>query len=574
MLEPHTTPPPLGLAFVVALVSLALFGAAAVGAGFAFDDLEGVLGNPLINGTRPMLDAFRYDYWHHLGDAGHYRPLAVLSLAIDHRLFGSWAPGYHASSALLHAAVVLFAALFARHLAPARLAWAGLVGAAIFAVHPALADAVAWVSGRSSPLSLLPGVLFGWLLIRQSQPGPRAVFRCVFVAAFLGVLSKEDGFFGAALPLAVAFSRGSLRASRIPAVLGLALAAGLYLALRASALGAALPAAPHAPLAGLPLATRLAAAGGAMATGWHSLLWPTHLAPSFHAATWPTSLTSPTALAGWLVWLGLLATAIATRRTHRALATSLALAALVWLPVQQWIPAGEIFAPRFLYQPLFFLALPLGAAALALAAKLAKFRGGALTAGLLTLLLLLATVPITWRTARTYTSLDAYASATLARFPQDPEAWNTLGLGKEERGDLPAARAAYERATTIDATYGRPHSNLARLDLAAGHINSARKHFEAAVALGPGNPVALCNLGSFELATKNYAAATRAYNKACALAPGLVTAWRGRARLALIASDANIARKALNKAEALDPSASGLAKLRVQLRELERNQSH
>ena len=62
------------------------WGPAIAGAGYTFDDNEGVLANPAINGAHSPLSAFGRDYWEHHGGAGHYRPLAQLSLALDHRI--------------------------------------------------------------------------------------------------------------------------------------------------------------------------------------------------------------------------------------------------------------------------------------------------------------------------------------------------------------------------------------------------------------------------------------------------------------------------------------------------------
>ena len=68
---------------LLALCALAWSGAVLRG-GFAFDDLEVIESNPVVQGSAPLLAAFERDYWHHREDAGHYRPLASLSLRADH----------------------------------------------------------------------------------------------------------------------------------------------------------------------------------------------------------------------------------------------------------------------------------------------------------------------------------------------------------------------------------------------------------------------------------------------------------------------------------------------------------
>ncbi len=541
--------PPQALVWALASLTMAAWLGSILAGGSAFDDVEGVFRNPLVNGTRPLWAAFLYDYWHHLGDAGHYRPVAVLSLALDQRLFGAEPRGFHTTSVLLHAAVVFFAAAFARLALSPRAAWAACLGLVVFAIHPAQADSVAWISGRSSPLSLLPGVFFGWWYVAHGRQRALSAFWCALGAILLGALAKEDGVFGSVLVLLVASRAGSR--PRLAAVSGLVLGLAVYLGLRYVALGSALPFAPHAPLAGAALDARLAAAGGALAAAARCLVWPLDLAPAWRAASWPSQLTQPTALLGWGLWLATLLVAFGLRTRQRAVALSLALSALVWVPVQQWLPAGEIFAPRFLYQPLFFLALPLGAGLLMVWRRVPpKWTARALLTLGLGLLLLL---PMDWRAAGTYSSLHAYETATLARFPDDAKAWNGLGLAEEERANVTGARNAYRQAIVLDPTYGRPHSNLGRLELAAGRTAAARAHFEAAVELGPGNPIAWCNLGSLELRADAPESARAAYTRATLLAPGSLVAWRGLARAEWARGEPLAAREALDRALRLDP---------------------
>ena len=47
------------------------------------DDQELLFGNPVVDGSLPLSAAFDRDYFHHLGDAGQWRPLASLSLRLE-----------------------------------------------------------------------------------------------------------------------------------------------------------------------------------------------------------------------------------------------------------------------------------------------------------------------------------------------------------------------------------------------------------------------------------------------------------------------------------------------------------
>jgi len=164
----------------LALVALLAWSAAVVRGGFAFDDREAIEGNPVVQGELPLAAAFARDYWHHRGDAGHYRPLSALLLRADRAV---WKPqpegqagsrGFHATNVALHVGVLLLAAgalasLLARTrdageprdvAATSRAVFAGLLP---LAAHPVLADSVAWVSGRTSMIAGLGGAGAMWI---------------------------------------------------------------------------------------------------------------------------------------------------------------------------------------------------------------------------------------------------------------------------------------------------------------------------------------------------------------------------------------------------------------------------
>ncbi|HVS18480.1 MAG TPA: tetratricopeptide repeat protein, partial [Planctomycetota bacterium] len=462
-------------------------------AGFSYDDREALERNPVVEGHAPLAQAFRRDYWDHVSPAGHYRPLATLALRFDHARAGpTHARPWHATNVALHAAVVALAGLLLVALARGgRAPWIGL---ALFAAHPALADAVAWISGRSSMLAALGG-LAGALGVVLLAPRSGALARTALALAAgaglaLALLGKEDGVVFAPLfaLLAVRASRRALAASLVGSALGLA----LYLGLRDLALGSPWPAATHAPLAGATLVERLAVAGRAQLELARLVLWPLHNPPSYEGATALLAPSAGAALAGWALWLALaLGGALAARRSPVRLAGWSALcAALALVPVQQWIPSGVVLAPRFLYLPLL-LAVP---ALDAPFARLAARPRAALAA-----LVLAAAVVGAWARAGVYADRASFHGAVLAARPDDPRAWNELGLAREESGDPAGAREAFEHAAMLDADYGRPWSNLGRLALAEGDLDGARDALERAARLGPGNAVAWHNLGVLEL---------------------------------------------------------------------------
>ena len=537
-------PSALGPLALYAMALLAWAGALFPG-GFSFDDRQAILESPYVRGEQPVLAAFSQDYWHHIGDAGHYRPTASLSLRLDHAVFGDWARGYHMTSALLHGLVVLLAGLLVVRIArPGPEARACLFGLGLFAVHPSLADSVAWISGRTSTLSILPGLaaalaLHALLASRLSERRPWlqpiAIAVTFSSALLLGLLGKEDGFWSALFPALVLWKHWDDRSgqSRVSGLcaggIGLVIALVTYGYLRQLALGSPWPSAPHAPLRGLPFFQRMSASGAALVEAGRLFLWPFDQVPNYRAQNWQGASPLIAGL-GWSLWL--LSLSLGAKlcmglgrafRPRYALSLSLFLAPLSALPVLQIVPAGEVFAGRFLYVPMLLATPALGYGVLRLTAAI----GNPKLVLVPTAALVLACIPA----ARTYGSNRAYEQATLRRFPLDRAAWNGLGLALEDEADLEAARSAWQRAIEIDPTYGRPHSNLGRLALEVdGDPKAALAHFEKAAELGLGNPTAWINLGSMQLRLKDPESAEKFYRRATKIAPGSAPAWRGLGR--------------------------------------------
>lgn len=98
-----------------------------------------------------MWRAFGRTYFR-IVDAAHayYRPVVTASYALDARAFGVWPCGYHAVNLIIHlvATWLVCAVLLRTRVARQVAIW----GAAVFAVHPALVQAVAWIPGRNDML--------------------------------------------------------------------------------------------------------------------------------------------------------------------------------------------------------------------------------------------------------------------------------------------------------------------------------------------------------------------------------------------------------------------------------------
>ncbi|MEO2019352.1 MAG: hypothetical protein ABGZ53_33880 [Fuerstiella sp.] len=101
----------------------------------------------------------------------NYAPLTILSLLVDHTLWGMNPCGYHATNVLLHVINGLLVFVLVRQLTGKQfVAW---VTAALFLVHPVQIETVAWISSRKGLLSA--SFMLSALIVRlKPEPNPKS----------------------------------------------------------------------------------------------------------------------------------------------------------------------------------------------------------------------------------------------------------------------------------------------------------------------------------------------------------------------------------------------------------------
>ncbi len=228
---------------------------------FLGDDRPVIVENPRVHRLAHAVTLFVTPYWGHSGMDLLYRPLTMLTYALDWALWsgpdGKSGPGgFHLTNLLLHALATLALYDFLRRLTRAAppAFWAAL----LFAVHPIHTEAVTGIVGRAEVLCALFSFLAAGAYLRfrdhaDSRPGVSAWFYAGSLACFgLALLSKEMALTlpgllllseayraavnGDAHPLRNRFSAASL----LP-LTGFAALLVVYFAVRVSVLGQAGP---------------------------------------------------------------------------------------------------------------------------------------------------------------------------------------------------------------------------------------------------------------------------------------------------------------------------------------------
>jgi tetratricopeptide (TPR) repeat protein len=288
----------------------------------------------------------------------NWAPVHMLATAFEVQLFGSATRGYHVVNVLVHLlnSGLLFALLRAH-----RVPWeVGALVAALFLVHPANVEAVAWIFQLKTGLALALGL--GALLLHARMPA-------VGVSLFaLALLTKPSAL--ACLAFLAVLTVQEARAGR-PARLGW---------LAAWAACAALFAVPgFAAFEHAGEFRRAEPLSLAEHVRWLLAVAGRYVAMAFTA--WGTSTFAQPArperwLDGWVV-LGGLATAIVAARAFLTLARGQVEAAFWAFAIAGYLPISQVFtfkfpmADRYLY---FVLPGLLGALALACSAALERAR--------------------------------------------------------------------------------------------------------------------------------------------------------------------------------------------------------
>lgn len=314
---------------------------------FILDDYHIVAANPAIRTLSPA-HFFVTPYWGKKGQVLEYRPVTMLSFALEYPLWHRWAGGYRLGNLFIHSVNGLLVFVLARGLLQSTPA--ALAAAALYLVHPVHTEAVVGLVGRSELLAAM-FFLLAWILFRQKR-----TFLCS-VAFFLGLLSKENTI---AFPMVIAldtwiseggFKKAFAQWKRFAPV---AVAACAYLVVRRWVLGAILI--PHA-------AQYFAGRAGLLErelTSSRALLKYLQLLAAPVTVTGDYGFNSiPIAHAGdWDAWAALvLAAAIivfALRaiRKRPSIALAILFSFITLLPVSNWIvPTSWVMAERFLYLP-------------------------------------------------------------------------------------------------------------------------------------------------------------------------------------------------------------------------------
>ncbi len=433
---------PLGAPWFLTLVLAALgmlVYANALGNGFVLDDRGIILQHPLVQHPGSAWRAFSSPYWPDAVGGGQYRPLGILSFALDWRLAGNNPSWFHAVNVLWHGGVVALVFAVARQLLP--LAGA-VVAASVFAVHPVHVEAVANVVGR---LELMAGAgVLGMLLLhaRGSRWAP--------VALAGALLSKEHAIVAPCLAVVFDMAQTPLQSPRARrrslyiqyAAVSVVWGAVMVWALRGTTLSTT-----SAVYADASLGARLLTVVSVVAHYARLLLTPVRLSADYEPDV-VQLVQSPTVgvVVGSTIIILTAIVVLRCWRTEPALAAVLAMVPVTLAPVSNvLLVTGVALAERTLYLPSVGVSLAAGW-------LLSRRDVSPRMLGTVSLAVVALMAVRTWTRTPVWRDARSFALALLEEHPESYRGHWVAGRVFQSTGDIQAANREMQVARTI---YGR-----------------------------------------------------------------------------------------------------------------------
>ena len=510
-------------ALVLALLALLSY-ANALSAGFTLDDQPQIRDNPAVTGGVDVVQTLATPLFP--GDL--YRPLTILSFAINEALSPGAAAPFHAVNLFVHAGTTLLVFFLALRLFD-DVVVATLAGA-LFAAHPIHTEAVTGIVGRAELFAAFFGLL-ALLAAAVADAARRRVGRVTWqvastVAFALALLSKESAL--TVLPLIALFriacrgellGRGLWRELRQLDWIAYALCAAVFIGLRYYVVGAVAPALPikplNNPLAFVPWTVRLPSAAGVLWDYFCLLSFPAVLAGDYSYNQVPVvrSWLAPRVIGGLAVvggalWLGARHACAGVR-----FAATFPLIAML-LTANVFFAIGTIKAERLLYLPSVGWVL---LAAYALNELIVRERYRTIGMGA-AIVLVMAFAARTWvRNWDWHDDMALYRSIA-ASAPDSVKARHDLGVVLQREGRNDAAMAQFRSALAV---YPYPESafGMALSYEKESRIDEAVEWYRRALAISPDFGKAHTNLCHLLFASQRFDAANTACRNGLRYAP-------------------------------------------------------
>ena len=503
---------------IAAVLVIILLGAAcysnAVNSDFVWDDEAYIVFNPAVKTLKNIASYFTdYRTFSFRQDMSNdaFRPLMVLSYAIDYRLFKLDPSYYHLENIIFHIcnAILLYFLLYAIFSNGAL----SIIAALIFLTHPAQTEAVSWISGRSTVLFTFFYLVAFLLYVKYGKAPYRKPFFYLSLLFFLfAVLSKE---MAATLPFALILYGIYLKKDKWKLIIKKTrmyfIILGGYVLYRYSVLGLM---SQQQYWGGSFYRTMLTMTKGILYY-LRVLFLPVKLCagyviPISRSIFEPFVLFSISILA--LIGWGF----IVASKKNKIAAFSTAFFFVSLLPVLNIFPVKFIVVERALYLPSIGFCILIGSAISKVFPKKLMF--------ILTAVLVCGLAARTY--ARNYVWKDRFAlfSSITQSSPYNFLAKYNLANVYYGRGDYKTSAALYQKVVEWQPNYMEAHLGLANAYHSMGRLEDALAEYKEALGIEP-TPIIYNSMGVLFFDQSKYEKAVSFYKKALGLKQNYANAY-------------------------------------------------
>jgi tetratricopeptide (TPR) repeat protein len=488
-----------------------------IGGGFVWDDEYIVVQNPLVRAPLLTGAPFKQDIVNSsFATTIYYRPLQILSYALDYRLWGMRPIGFHLTNILLHFLNAFLVFLFTRRVTGNKAV--ALLTAVLFVTHPAHAGAVSYISGRAEVLYFFFGFCFLlFFRIYTEKKSPALLAGALFSLA-LAFLCKEGALIFPVLALmAGAFFGPGRKTSDFLCYIPAFVLAGVYVALHHMAFASRYQVVMGFSGSWASVERYLTMAGEFLVLGF--LPMGLHMR---RLAADATLLAAPVAGAVCLFAVFYL------KPWRRTLLFSLGFFAVALVPFALVSGYFGVMGEHWMYLASFGLFLFISTAFVGLYTVSGKRMRFALAVALFSLVMFYSfstsaqnrywrsnvalsdrvlgfsqgdTAAMHFKAAaflregkaeEAKKAMEAYTESS----PSDARSWYVKGRMVLAAGDNAAAEAAFRKAAEVDPRYGNAYFGLALVALMDNDQEAAIRLLEKAVAVNPLDAEALLMLGT------------------------------------------------------------------------------
>ncbi|MCK5179429.1 MAG: tetratricopeptide repeat protein, partial [Candidatus Omnitrophica bacterium] len=467
-----------------------------------------------------------------------YRPVQMITYAIDYSFWKLDVRGYHLTNVFLHVLASLTVFWFITVLYKD---WRlSLFTSLFFVAHPMHTEAVSYISGRADSLALIFMILCFIFYIKVLREGKGIYYILMTVSYVLAVLSKELSLI---LPfLLLLFHYTFHQKLKLKAILPVLALNGSYIIARFTFLSFLSSHVVHPTT----FVQRLAGFFIAITKYIRIVVLPLDLHMEYGNSFF--KLTHPQAGIGAIAVLALFILILITKPARNIVFFSLVWFFVALFPVSNLYPINAYMAEHWLYLPSIGIFLMM-----AWAINAGAYCNTPLRKGLIVLCLLIFYSYLTIKQNDYWKTPIPFYERTLKYANRSSRVYFNLANEYRSAGQNEKAVSLYKKAVEIKPDYVDAYYNLGKAHVGLGEKEEAMAVYQKVIKSDPGYKSARYNLGNVYYRSGRYDEAVRLYEQEIEINPGHVKAYNNIGVAYINLGRKEEAERLFKKAIRLDP---------------------